>query len=339
MWRARAAAAFALWAAGAAPLAAQGCPPAPEPVQGLAFGSRYAEGNESRSELDPAAAQAAEDALAPVDDLLREFAREANAALEGDAGAAACAVERMAAWARADALSEMGSDTAALTLGSRRAGSALALLQAAPTAERAGDVAEIEAWLSRRLAEQATFWEAEAPPGAGRGNLRAWAALAAAATTARVEDPALRAWATWSTAYVLCTAAADGSLPQEMSRGRLAFGYQLHALAPLAATTLPLGRQGIDLSGQCGGAIHRVAGFLLDDLATGERTRAITGEAQSLFDGSDILEPFQLAWLEAYLRLPEVPRRAEFGALAARHRPLAVSKLGGAQAILWDGSD
>jgi poly(beta-D-mannuronate) lyase len=178
------------------------------------------------------------------------------------------------------------------------------------------------------------FWE-EALPGAWRGNLRAWAALAASATSATPGDPVQRNWAAWSTGYVLCPAAEDGSLPQEMRRGHLALQYQLHAIAPLVTSALLLERQGRPLAASCDGALHRVVSFDLDDLQTCERTRAITGETQSFFDGSDTLEGFHLAWLEAYLSLAEGPWHQEAEALAESYRPLGYSKLGGDQMLLW----
>lgn len=332
------------WLAGLGALALAGpawafdCPSAPEPVLNLDYASRYAEDSETRSEIDPEAAQEVEDALAPVDDFLRDLTAMANDAIagEGDREAAACVLGRVADWARAGALGDLGSETANLTLGSRVAGFGLVLMQVVPLAGEDEDAAVAIDWLTGLVWGQMAFWEQEAPDGARRGNLRAWAALGAAAAASLADDDAMRAWAVWSTSYVLCQAEADGSLPQEMKRGRLALRYQLHAVAPLVVATLVLDRQGVDLAGICDGALDRVAGFVAGDLATGERTQAITGEVQSYFDGSDQIEGFDLAWIEAYLRLGGTADRARLDALAAPFRPLAYSKLGGDQALLWD---
>ena len=311
------------------------CPPAPAPVAGLAFDSRYADDSESRSEIDPEAAAAATEALKPVDDFLRDLARRANAALDGsDPGAAACLEGQIAAWARADALAALDSRTARLTVGARLAGFALALLQAPPPEGEARRL--IDAWLTRRLHEQIAFWEEDAPDGARIGNLRAWAALAAAATAARTGDPALRYWAASSAAYVLCGAAPDGSLPQEMRRGRLALQYQLHAITPLTVTALLLERQGLPLTGVCDAALDRAVGFALSDLDDGAQSAALSGAAQSFFDGSDTLEDFHLAWIEAYLRLSAASHAAAAEALIQPRRPLTYSKLGGNQTLIWD---
>ena len=332
-------AAALLLAAGAA---LADCPAAPEPVLGLAFDSRYAAGSATRSEIDEGAAAEAAAALRPVDDFLRDLSRRANAALDGsDPDAAGCVVAQVAVWAGADALKGLESPTARLTVGARLAAFALVLLQVAPPTAKdaaAGDtdaMALIDAWLTRRLFEQIAFWEEAAPDGARTGNLRAWAALAAAATAARTGDAALRYWAAASAAHVLCSAAPDGSLPQEMGRGRLALQYQLHAITPLVVTALLLERQGLPLTGVCGGALDRAVGFALSDLDDGAQSAALSGAVQSFFDGSDTLEDFHLAWIEAYLRLGEAGHRAEAEALILPRRPLTYSKLGGNQTLIW----
>lgn len=317
------------------------CPPAPAPVLGLAFDSRYADDSETRSEIDPEAATEARDALRPVDDFLRDLSRRANAALDGsDPGAAACVVAQVATWAEADALADLDSPTARLTVGARLAGFSLVLLQVAPTAgDTAGDadaLALIDGWLTRRLSEQIAFWEEDAPDGARIGNLRAWAALAAAGVAARTGEPALRYWAAASASYVLCSAAPDGSLPQEMRRGRLALQYQLHAITPLTVTALLLERQGLPLTGVCTGALDRAVGFALSDLDDGAQSAALSGKAQSFFDGSDTLEDFHLAWIEAYLRLSGAAHAGPAEALIVPRRPLTYSKLGGNQTLIWD---
>ncbi len=190
-------------------------------------------------------------------------------------------------------------------------------------------------WLTARLRTQTRFWEEEAPDGARSGNLRAWAALAAAVTSAMTDDPTLRYWAAWSASNVLCSANADGSLPQEMRRGPRALQYQLHALAPLTVTALLLDRQGSPIAAVCDNALDRAVRFAVDDLASGQATLAITGEVQTFFDGSDSLEGWHISWIEAYLRLGSASDPATLNRLADPLRPLRYSKLGGDQALIW----
>ncbi len=175
------------------------------------------------------------------------------------------------------------------------------------------------------------FWE-NAPKGAASGNLRAWAGLAAAATADLTNDRVMRAWAIWSTTYVLCSANPDGSLPQEMTRGKFALHYQLYALAPLVTSVLLLERQGTPVTQQCDGALQRAVHFALSDLDSGAKTQAITGHVQSFFDGSAELGKHHLAWLEPYLAYTPDPVAEDY---AAPRRPLSFSKLGGNQTLIW----
>jgi poly(beta-D-mannuronate) lyase len=315
------------------------CDPAPPVVGGLAFDSRYEPGDATISQIDPEALAAAEDALAPVEDFLRALTRAANDAVKDqDAQAAACVLGQLATWADGNALADLGTDTAQLTAGSRFAGFALVLMQVAPLAGDADATARVGQWLTRRQMDQITFWEEAAPRGARTGNLRAWAALAADATAATTGDPGLRHWAAWSATRVLCTAAPDGSLPREMARGPRALQYQLHAAAPLVVASLLLDRQGMPVAGVCDGALTRVVDFTLTDITGGgQQSQAITGEVQTFFDGSDAIEEFHLAFLEAWLAQPAGAGDARAAALIADMRPLSYSKLGGNQTLLWGG--
>lgn len=311
------------------------CAAAPAPVHALDYGSRYRDDSPDRDVLDRDADAEVDAALAPVDGFLRDLADLANTIYAPDtdrASVAACVVDQLGRWAEAGALAELDSTAARLTAGSRLAGFALILRQVAPHAEDEASVRLVSDWLARRVRGQMRFWEQGAPDGARRGNLRAWAALAAAATAELTGDEVMRSWATWSTAYVLCTANPDGSLPQEMTRGRHALHYQMHAVTPLAVSAVLLDARDIPIGEACDHALARVVRFTVSDLTDGRLTRARTGEVQTYFDGTRQLEGFNIAWLEAYLTLDPDPG---LEALAAAWRPLSHSKLGGDQTAIW----
>jgi len=310
------------------------CPPPPEPVFSMAYGSRYGDVGQGSTEIDADANRQVDEALGPIDDFLRDLTRDANGVLVEGADRAAladCVLARMAVWARADAMGDLVSATANLTIGSRLAAFGMAARQVAPFARDPGDLADVRQWLNRRQRAQMAFWET-ASVGAARGNLRAWSALAGAAIGEVTGDPVMLGWAAWSATHVLCTAHEDGSLPQEMTRGRLALHYQLHAVAPLSVAAALLEPRGYAVAGQCGQALRRVGDFIARDLADGAQSAAITGEVQSFFDGSDEIEAFNLAWIEAWLTLFPGP---ELDAFAESFRPLGHSKLGGDQTALW----
>ncbi|GIT89609.1 alginate lyase [Jannaschia pagri] len=303
------------------------------PVLGLDFPSRYAGSDATRAQLNPEAEAEAEAALDPVDDFISALVKLVDHDKDRTTvtARADCAMAQLAQWARADALASIDSETAALTLGSRLSGLALVARQAWPHAGRRADKQEVADWLARRVEDQMVFWET-ASDGAASGNLRAWAALGAAATADVADDPISRGWAAWSTAYVMCSADAEGALPQEMSRAHRAMHYQLHAVAPLVTTAAILKPHGIDLRGRCDGALGRVVDFTLSEVQNGGRgSQQRTGQPQTAVQGKGV-RPFQLAWIEPWLSLGADPRA---DAVAAPLRPLSYSKLGGDLTALW----
>lgn len=315
---------------------ASSCEPEIDPVMGLAFESRYAAEDASASQLVEEREEAARAAVRPLDAFIRRLSgllEEMHAEPDPAARAvqAGCILSLMADWAEADALAYLETSTVRLTIGSRLAAFALIAQNAGEAAPGSGELIRIRAWLKDRVEEQMVFWET-APPRAGQNNLRAWAALAAAGTAGLTDDPVMRGWAAWSLSYILCSANPDGSLPQEMTRGSLALRYQLHAIAPLVTATVLLERQGIPIMDRCDGALTRAVRFTLTDLDNGAATEAITGEVQSFFDGSDTIEAFHLAWIEAWLLLSPDPA---LEARIAPLRPLNYSKLGGNQTAMW----
>ncbi|CUH80081.1 alginate lyase family protein [Tropicibacter naphthalenivorans] len=313
------------------------CAAAPDPVISLDYGSRYQDGDSSRSTLDEDSNAAVNDALRPVDDFIRDLASASDDVLRGGAKAqetADCVIAQIADWARADALSDLGSFTARLSVGARISGIAEAYRQVRPFASDLSAATTIEDWLHARATEQLAFWEKEATTGARVGNLRGWAALALLNVGEVTGDDALVAWASASAVRILCTARADGSLPQETKRGAYGLHYQFHALSPLTTIAARLDGVGRPITGLCGDALQRVVAYAFADYdAGGALTKGYSGKDQSYFDGTESLEPHELAFLPAYLRLfPGSPLVTRANALET----LSNSKLGGNQRLLWD---
>lgn len=315
-------------------LADAACAKPAKPVVSLKFGSRYKAGDPSRSDVDKVSNAQVNKALAPVEKFIRTLAKSANKAVSqgGAARHADCVVISLAHWAEADALSKMNSFTANLSVGSRLAAFGMIYSQVRGFSQREEDKALIEAWLLRRAKEQMLFWEEDATFGAKRGNLRAWATLGVNLAAMLAEDEVALRWSAWSASFLQCQAAADGSLPQEMKRGKYALHYQLHAIAPMVTTTLLLETQGHSINGVCDNALRRIVNFALSDLATGEKSQAYSGKVQSYFDGTEELRAFELAWIEAYLKLYDDPAVDRF---ADGLRPFSHSKLGGNQELVW----
>lgn len=311
------------------------CFDVPEPVVSLAYGSRYTDESEDRSDLDEDASAAVDAALDPIDTLVSDMANAANdAAAERDVRAANCVIAALATWAEADALSELNTMNAHLTAPSRLGGFALAYLQAAPVATDLSDARAktIETWLAERARSMIGWFENEAPPMASQNNLRAWAGLAAAASGLAAEDVPLQERAAETFRRVVCAADEDGALPMEMKRGPRALHYHMHAVAPLVVTAALLEPGGYELFSACDGALHRAVEFIPRAFDDPRIVEDKAGEAQLFFTGEDELKSYELAWAAPYLAHFSAPMLEEF---VAPFRPLGHSKLGGSQNILW----
>ncbi len=328
----------------ATPLAAEDAPDCPtgvEPVVALGFGSRYAEDSKNRSDFDEESDKAVTAALKPIDDFIADLARHTDLLNNPDTGdealeaAATCVIDSILPWAEAGALSDLSTQGANLSAPSRVGGIAFAYAAArAHLPDGAGNPV-IDDWLLARARQTMTFFDTEAPPRASRNNLRAWAGVAVARIGLTLDDPVLIGWGAVSATLVACTAAPDGSLPQEMWRGRLALHYQLHAVAPLVITAALLQEQRPGLFEICDNAIPRVVGFTVAALADPAPVEAITGKTQTVGGADEPARDFELAWAPAYLRfMPD----AAVEALIEGVEKLGNSKLGGDQRLLWPAS-
>ena len=319
----------------AAPLAAEepDCPPGTDPVVTLGFGSRYADDSANRSDFDEDSDRAVTAALKPIDDFINDLARltdrlhDPETEAEVTQEAAECVIALIQPWAEADALSDLKTQGANLSAPSRAGGIAFAYGAAiAARPELASD--EIEDWLAARARQAMTFFDTQAPPRASQNNLRAWAGLAVTRIGLILDDPVLIDWGAGSAELVACTAAPDGSLPNEMWRGRLALHYQLHAVAPLVTTAALLPDR--DLFAICDAAIPRIVRFTLAGLDDPTPVEKITGKAQSV-GGAKKPRDFELAWVPAFLRFnpdPELAARIEGMTPAALSLLIATTKGG-----------
>lgn len=313
---------------------APACPAGTDPVVSLGFGSRYTADSRNRSDFDEASDRAVTAALKPIDDFINDLARltdrlnDPETKPEAAREAAECVVALILPWAEADALSDLKTQGANLSAPSRAGGIAFAYgaaITARPDLANPG----IEDWLAARARQTMTFFDTEAPPRASQNNLRAWAGLAVTQIGLILDDPALIDWGAGSAELVACTAAPDGSLPNEMWRGRLALHYQLHAVGPLVLTAALLPDR--DLFAICDQAIPRIVRFTLAGLKDPAPVEALTGKAQSV-GGKKQPRGFELAWLPAYLRFNPDP---DLAARISGIEKLGNSKLGGDQRLLW----
>lgn len=324
----------------ASPLAAEEgpkCPSDTRPVVALGFGSRYTDDSKNRSEFDEEGDKAVTAALKPIDDFIADLARQTDILLDPEVtpeaaeAAATCVMDSLLPWAEADALSDLQTQGANLSAPSRVGGIAFAYAAALAVQPEAPGRQRIGAWLLARAQQTRTWFDTEAPPRASRNNLRAWAGLAVVRVGLVLDDPVLIDWGAASARLVACTADPDGSLPNEMWRGRLALHYQLHAVAPLVSTAALLREARPELFDACDRAIPRIVRFTLDALEDPAPVVEITGKTQTV-GGDRAPRAFELAWVPAYLTLDADPRVAE---VVEGIEELGNSKLGGDQRRLW----
>lgn len=321
----------------AGPATAEDCFAPADPVVSLGFPSRYAADSKTRSDFDAAGDAAVTAALKPIDEFITDLAKTSNAAQAGKGDAATrdadCVLDHIATWATAQALSDLKTDTARMSVPSRVGGIAFAYANALPFAtDDPARRAVIEDWLRARALQTIGYFDAYAPPRVNRNNLRAWAALGVARIGLTLDDPHFVAWADISIRLVACTVSADGSLPLEMQRGDLALHYQLHAVGPLVMTAALLQEKGVDLFAACDRAIPRAVSFTMLALRDPTIVGALAGETQSFSKGSEKLDAFEIAWAKAYLAFVDDP---DVAALAATYDTLSNSKFGGDQSLLW----
>ncbi|NJM82807.1 MAG: alginate lyase [Tabrizicola sp.] len=315
-----------------------------DPVIALNYGSRYQDGSEGRSDVDEDSNAEVTKALKPVDGFIADLARLTDylqadteedtslAEIEDRLALANCVIDRIDEWASADALSDLATPNARLSAPSRVGGIAFAYAAVRDRVAADERTARIDTWFRDRAAQTMTFFDTDAPTRASRNNLRAWAGLAVARVGLTLDDAALMDWGAASAMLVACEANADGSLPNEMWRGRLALHYQLHAVAPLVVTAALLNEKRPGLFEQCDRAIPRIVEFTLAGLADPAPVEEITGKEQSVGGPDDPPRDFELAWAEAYLRFNE---SEDLRARIAEVEKLGNSKLGGDQRLLW----
>ena len=313
------------------------CFVAAPPTLTLAYPSRYAKDSKSRSEFDEKADAAVDAALKPVDDFIAALATAANGSLTSSGAdgtlAADCVVDRIHTWARADALSALLSDGAQMSVPSRIAGIAIAYAQVLPKATLDDRQSVIDAWLRGRVQASMLYFDTKAPPRASSNNLRAWAGLGAAQVGLILDDEVMIAWASDSVKRVACTAKTDGSLPNEMWRGKLALHYQIHAVGPLVFAAVLLKDRVSGLLQTCEGAIVRAAQFAVAGATDPKIVEQITGQKQKFDPDPAKLKAFEFAWITAFLSQIEDPAIKAF---ALNFDVLSNSKLGGKQGLIWN---
>lgn len=330
--------AAAIATAPAAQAADETCFKTPTPVMSLGFGSRYEADSKSRSDIDEESDAAVTKALKPIDQFIQNLAKiVSKAQTEKDIATRRayhrCVVDSVYAWAKADALNDMRTFNAKLSVPARIGGLAILFAESRDQVPGLHDRERIvEKWLQKRAQEIVYFFENEATKGAARNNLRAWASMAVGEVGVLNRDRGLVEWSILSNNTMITNAATDGSLPLEMNRQRYALHYQLHAMTPLVASVARLCEAGYGKGGADLDKLRTMAHFSVKAVKDPKIVQKINGKSQTVKPGLKN-NLTSLAWLEPYVALTnDLDMEKEFASL----RPLSNSKLGGNQTNLYD---
>ena len=122
---------------------------------------------------------------------------------------------------------------------------------------------------------------------------------------------------------------ADGTLPLELARRSKARYYHNFALMPLVLIGEVAAQNGIDLYGEGGGAIHRLAGRVIDSLDDPVFFERAAGVRQ---DWVGEISGGSLAWMEPYFARVGDQRLIPW---LLRFRPLRTPWFGGDATLLF----
>ncbi|MEI9938457.1 MAG: alginate lyase family protein [Pseudomonadota bacterium] len=275
------------------------------------------------SEIDPVLKAKNEAEEAPMRELGRWLIAYSDGYLRSqrrDAKLAIATLDGLFAWAAHDALLGRVNRTGLYQLKWALAAYALDYLKIRD--EPALDPSEkqrVEIWF-RRLADQVVAYQTTNPTWPDHWNNHAyWAALAVATAGVAVDDRALFDWGIGKFDIFLNRVRPDGSLPDELARGKRALHYHLFSVAPLVMLAELAEANGVHLYRAGNRALERLATRCLVGLADPSAFGVAAGAAQVIPEKSD------LAWIEPYYARSQESRARTW----LSQRPLSFGFLGG----------
>jgi poly(beta-D-mannuronate) lyase len=299
--------------------------PAPIPaVRDVTVGGFYAD--RDSSVIDPEAMARYQDVTKPVTDYETQITTISDGFVRSrpaDPAPARCTLDWLNAWASQGALlgrmSQQGGYVRKWALSSIAA--SYIKIQDAEGLD-AVKRRRVEGWIRQVAAEVVTYYSK--PTGTDvRNNHAYWAGQATALSGVALNDRALLIWGFERYRLGASQIRADGTLPLEAARKTKAMHFHNFALMPLVLIAEIAAQNGTNLYGEYGGALHRLAGVVMDGLTGPGFFERLTGERQ---DGVGDLSGGLLAWGEPYYaRL----RDARLVPWLTRFRPLRHRWFGG----------
>jgi poly(beta-D-mannuronate) lyase len=288
----------------------------------------YKDNDPTHSIIDPAREEAYKKSSGPIKNAGEEIVRDADAyRTTGSRAAANCAMRQIVSLARENAIAgRMSSNQAYYVQGWVAGAIAIAYLKILNSGMATPEERTlIAAWLTRIGDATKDYYAGHDRIGHGdaHNNHRYWAGVELVAIAVAAQNHSDFDWAIAAYDDGVSAIQADGTLPNEMSRGQRALHYHLYALAPLVLIAEFGAANGMDLYGHANGAIHHLAEISVHGLSDPSLFEKRTGVAQEV--------PAQpsgdaIGWAPPYLRRFPDPLLAS---LVHSARSLSVFYLGG----------
>ena len=246
----------------------------------------------------------------------------------GDPATLRCALDWLAAWARAGALEQPTQDHSGKSVRKWALASfasawvRLKFSQSRPLDAFPEQVHDVEDWFERLGKLVVDDWRDQ--PLEKINNHEYWAAWAVMATAVAVDR---RDWFDWSVEQYRIAAKQvdpDGYLPNELKRDTRALSYHNYALGPLVMIVAFARSNGVDLRGENDRALDRLARRVLAGVDNPRSFEARTGKKQEL---EELREASKFAWMEPYCWLNRCEGAAAKRVIALR--PIKAYRLGG----------
>jgi poly(beta-D-mannuronate) lyase len=309
------------------------CASSPAPLKDLHMESFYQEGDSTSSIVDAQAYAVYKAAMKPASVFevgLESMANRYVRSKPPRPDLAQCTLNWLAAWAEGDALlgdvNKNGEYTRKWLLGS--IGSAWMQIRDEPSLD-SQKKEKVTAWI-RRLAEKVrSDFSRDTQLKSRQNNHLYWAAWGVAAAGMAIDDRSLFDWGMGKARFGIRQIQADGTLPNEMARGRRAYLYHLFSAMPLFMLANAAEKNGIDLFHENDGALRRLGNVLLGNLGNPSYFRDMTHEEQDLTRAGT---PSDLGWVEIYRQHYSDPRA---DAALRAFRPVKQSRFGGNITLLY----
>lgn len=285
------------------------CPPVGHLPVDFVTNGFYASNDPTHSIIDPVKMKAYAESAGPV----KRDGNEVVAAADvyrttGSLAAARCVVEHMEANARGRALTgKMSSNQAYYVQGWVLGAEAIAYLKVRDSGVISqAQAAVILPWLKAVSQQTKDYYDArEVKDAAAQNNHYYWAAVQMAAVGIAADDRGDFKWAMSAARQGIAAIEPDGTLPNEMRRGKRALHYHLYAAAPLVMLAELGLANDVDLYAVNGGALKhlvRVSAEGMVDPALFEKGAGIKQEVQSP-SGESIgwMEPFNRRFPDAVI--------------------------------------